>query len=391
MVRTQIVKGFRDFVGDEALKRAKIVEVVRREFELCGFEPVETPVIEFEDFVRGDNVGDDAVRDVYRLTDRGKRKLALRYEFTFQLKRLARNQKLPFKRYQVGDVFRDEPVREGRLRQFVQCDIDTVGSSLKDEAEILGVVDRVFRKLGISFKIYINNRKLINEILVAEGIKEKDREQVIREIDKLDKLSRKEVADNLRKFGAERVLKVFTGDEKSFVKYNFYNEIRELKRYCKMYGVGVEFRPYLARGLSYYTGSVFEVWSKDLNGSLAGGGAYLVGDVQSCGIAFGFEPICLLAKVEGEGVNVMILSFGEDVAAVELASKLRESGVSVSLILDKSVGKGLEYANAKKIRKVVIVGSDEAKAGKFKLKDMNEGSEKLVGGEELIRILRGDS
>ncbi len=384
MVRIQTVKGFRDFVGIDALKRAKILKIIREQFELYGFEPAETPIVEFEEFVVGDNKNDDAVRDVFKLEDRGKRKLALRYEFTFQLKRLAKNQKLPYKRFQIGSCFRDEPIREGRLRQFVQCDVDTVGSSVKDEAEILAIVDGVFKKLGISVKIYINNRKLINEILVSENVEEKNREQVIRELDKLDKLSEKEVADNLKKFGAEKLLKIFGGDEKSFEKYNFYREVKELKRYCKSFGVRVEFRPFLARGLSYYNGSVFEIWSKDLGVSLAGGGSYLVDKVQATGIAFGFEPICLLAKIEGDVTKVQVVSVDEDKTAIELAGKLRESGVSVNLILDKSVGKALEYANSKGIGKVVIVGKDEVARGKFKVKDMSSGDEEFFSKKEIL-------
>jgi histidyl-tRNA synthetase len=388
MVKKQLVKGFSDFVGADALKRAKIVDIIRKQFELYGFEPSETPVVEFEEFVRGENVSDEAVRDVFKLEDRGKRKLALRYEFTFQLKRLAKNQKLPYKRFQIGVVFRDEPVKEGRSRQFIQCDIDTVGSGLKDEAEILAVVSKVFEKLGISIKIYFNNRKLINEILVSEGVDEKNREQVIRELDKLDKLSEKDVADNLKKFGAEKLLKIFRGKGKDFEKYNFYKEIKELKKACKSYGVVPEFRPFLARGLSYYNGSVFEVWSKELNVSLAGGGSYLVGDVQATGIAFGFEPIYLLSKVEGDAAKVQVISIGEDVAAVGLAEKLREKGVSVNLVLDKSIGKAMEYANAKGIGKVVFVGKDEVVKEKFKVKDMKSGDESFLGESEIISLVQ---
>ena len=384
MVNNQTVKGFQDFIGKEASKRKKIKSIIEEQFELYGFEPAETPVIEYEEFVKGDNASDEAVRDVFKLEDRGKRKLALRYEFTFQLKRLAKNQKLPYRRFQIGYVFRDEPIRKGRSRQFIQCDVDTIGSTVKDEAEILAVVDGIFKKLGITVKIYINNRKLINEILVSEGIEERNREQVIRELDKLDKLSEKEVADNLKKLGAEKVLKIFMGKEKDFEKYNFYKDIKELKKFCKNYGVKVEFRPFLARGLAYYNGSVFEVWSKDLNASLAGGGNYLVDKIQSTGIAFGFEPIFLLSNVEGDAVEVQIISIGEDEAAIRLASNLREKGNSVNLILDKSIGKAMEYANAKGIGKVVFVGADEVKKGKFKVKDMKSGDEKFLLEKEIL-------
>jgi histidyl-tRNA synthetase len=386
MVNKQLVKGFQDFVGDEALKRAKIRKIILEQFELYGFEPAESPVIEYEEFVKGDNLNDGAVRDVFKLEDRGKRKLALRYEFTFQLKRLAKNQKLPYKRFQIGVVFRDEPIREGRSRQFIQCDVDTVGSSIKDEAEILAVVDGIFKKLGISVKIYINNRKLINEILVSENVAEKSREQVIRELDKLDKLSTKEVADSLKKFGVEKLLKIFTGAEKDFVKYNFYKEIKELKKYCKSYGVKVEFRPFLARGLSYYNGSVFEVWSNELNVSLAGGGSYLVDKVQACGIAFGFEPICLLSKIEGDKTKVQVISVGQDDEAIGLAEKLRKKRISVNLILDKSLGKSLDYANSKGIEKVVFIGADEIKKGKFKVKDMGSGKEEFLSEKDVLGV-----
>ncbi len=384
MVKTNTVKGFQDFIGKEALKRKKIKSIIEEQFELYGFEPAETPTIEFEEFVKGENASDEAVRDVFKLEDRGGRKLALRYEFTFQLKRLAKNQKLPYRRFQIGYVFRDEPIKKGRSRQFIQCDVDTIGSTVKDEAEILAVVDGIFKKLGITVKIYINNRKLINEILVSEEIEERNREQVIRELDKLDKLSEKEVADNLKKLGAEKVLKIFMGKEKDFEKYNFYKDVKELKKFCKNYGVKVEFRPFLARGLAYYNGSVFEVWSKDLNASLAGGGNYLVDKIQSTGIAFGFEPIFLLSNVEGDAVEVQIISIGEDEAAIRLASNLREKGTSVNLILDKSIGKAMEYANAKGIGKVVFVGADEVKKGKFKVKDMKSGDEKFLLEKEIL-------
>jgi len=112
------VKGFRDFSGEEAEKRKAIKEIIVEIFERYGFEPAETPIIEQEEFVRGENKQDEAVSDIFKLQDKGKRNLALRYEFTFQLKRLMKNKKLPYKRYQIGEVFRDEPISENRFRQF---------------------------------------------------------------------------------------------------------------------------------------------------------------------------------------------------------------------------------------------------------------------------------
>ncbi|MEJ2267570.1 MAG: ATP phosphoribosyltransferase regulatory subunit, partial [Nanoarchaeota archaeon] len=155
------IKGFRDYTGEEALKRKRIMNLIAETFERYGFEPAETPIIENEEFVRGENYNDEAVRDIFKLKDRGKRKLALRYEFTFQLKRLAKNKKLPYKRYEIGYNFRDEPIREGRTRQFIQCDADIIGSSIKDVAENIAMASEIMKKLGIENTIIVNNRKLL--------------------------------------------------------------------------------------------------------------------------------------------------------------------------------------------------------------------------------------
>ncbi|MEI7719224.1 MAG: ATP phosphoribosyltransferase regulatory subunit, partial [archaeon] len=141
---SETVKGFQDFLGEDAKKRERMIETIRNQFNLFGFEPAETPIVENEEFVRGKNQNDEAVRDIFSLEDRGKRKLALRFEFTFQLKRIAKNQKLPYKRYQIGYVFRDEPIRAGRLRQFIQCDADVIGSSLKEEAELMAMANNIY-------------------------------------------------------------------------------------------------------------------------------------------------------------------------------------------------------------------------------------------------------
>lgn len=385
-MKTQTVKGFQDFTGKEAQKRVKIKKIIQEQFELYGFEPAETPVMEFKEFVQSGNSNDEAVRDVFKLEDRGKRKLALRYEFTFQLKRIAKNQKLPYKRYQVGYNFRDEPIKKGRTRQFIQCDADIVGSSVKDEAECLKLGKNIFEKLDMPVKIYVNNRRLINEILVSEKVEEKNRDQVIRELDKLDKLSKKEVADNLKKLGAEKLLKIFGQSEKEFEKYNFYKEIKELKKICKTYGFKVEFKPFLARGLSYYNSTIFEIWSKELDVSLCGGGSYLIGDTQSTGITFGLEPIYLLSKIEGDRIKVQIISIGQDDESIQLAEKLRNKGISVNLLLDKSIGKAMDYANSKGIEKVIFIGKEEIAKKKFRVKDMKTGKEEFLSESNVLKV-----
>ena len=377
----ETVKGFKDFTGEEAVKRAAIKKILVDTFEKYGFEPAEAPIIEFEEFVKGDNKEDEAVSNIFKLEDKGKRKLALRYELTFQLKRLMKNKKLPYKRYQIGEGFRDEPVQGNRLRQFTSCDADIVGANIQDEAEILSMVKEFLEELKIKFTIYINNRKLMNEILDEFKIKEKDK--VIREIDKLDKLSAQEVQQNLKKFGAEKVIDIFKKEKKYFEKYKSYEEIKELKKYCKIYGVNVVFLPSLARGLSYYNGTVFEVKS-DIKETILGGGRYVFNGIQSIGFGVSIERLEIVSKIKPEKEKTLIISINEDKKAISISQKLREQGNKVEIFYNK-VSKALDYANSKGIDKVIFIGRDEVKKGKFKIRDMKSGREKLVSESELMK------
>ncbi len=373
-MNTELVKGFRDYTGEDAWKRAKIKEIMEKTFQSYGFEPAETPIIENEEFVVGENPNDEAVSDRYKLEDKGKRKLALRYEFTFQLKRIANNKKLPWKRYEIGPVFRDEPVSANRVRQLTQCDVDVIGSTLRDEAEVLKTFSEALKNLNIKFKIYVNNRKLLNEILDELKIEEKNKAQVIREIDKLDKLSKEEIKSNLKKLKAEKALDIFTKPESYFEKYSAYNEIKELKKFCREYKVDFEFAPFLARGLAYYNGSVFEIKTDKIKETICGGGSYMIKGIQATGISASIERLELLAKIEDGSEKYLVVSLDEDKKAIELGQKLRESGKIVSTFYGKP-SKALDYANSYKYGKVIFVGADEVKSGKFKVKDMISGRE----------------
>jgi len=376
---TEIVKGFRDFSGDEAEKRAEIKKILVETFERYGFEPAETPIVEYEEFVKGENPNDEAVSDIFKLKDKGKRDLALRYEFTFQLKRLAKNKKLPYKRYQIGEVFRDEPVSANRLRQFTQCDVDIVGVSnipAKDESEILALVNEVFDKLGIEAIILINNRKLLNEIL--EDLKiTKNKEQVLRELDKFDKLSEKEIRENLKKLKAEKLIDAVKKGEKYFSKFESYKEIISLIDYCRIYGFEIKFSPTIVRGLSYYNGTVFEIKTKGIKETIAGGGSYLFNGVQCTGISFGLDRVSMLGKIKNTKEKFLVVSLEQDKEAIKLAQKLRQKGEKVLVYYGKP-SKALEYANSKNIEKVIFVGEKEVKAKKFKVKDMGTGKESVL-------------
>ncbi len=376
-MNTETIKGFKDYTGEEAQKRTEIRRILIENFEKYGFEPAETPIIENEEFVRGENKEDEAVSDIFKLQDRGKRKLALRYEFTFQLKRIAKNRKLPYKRYEIGEVFRDEPTSLNRFRQFTQCDADVVGSSVKDEAEILSLTNDVFKNLGIKPIILVNNRKLLNEIIESEGIKEKDKDQVLREIDKFDKLPEKEIITNLKKYKADKILSNLKKGEIYFKKFKAYDEILELIKYCNYYNVKVLFSPTIVRGLSYYNGSVFEIKAEGVKETICAGGSYIFNGIQCTGISFGLSRIDSLAKIKIEKEKYLIVSLDKDKEAINLVKKLREQNKTVEIFYGKPT-KALDYANSYKINKVIFVGEKEVKEKKFKIKDMDTGKESLL-------------
>lgn len=381
---SETVKGFKDYTGEEARKRAEIRKILVNTFEKYNFEPAETPLIEYREFVQGENKQDEAVSDIFRLKDKGERDLALRYEFTFQLKRLMQNKKLPYKRYQIGEVFRDEPVTANRFRQFLQCDVDVVGSKIRDEVDILALAKEILSKIGIKFVIYFNNRKLLNEILNKEGVREEDKVSVIKEIDKLDKLSELEVKENLKKYNAEKVLEIFKKPESYFVKYDSYKEIKEFIDYLNLYKVEAKFSPSLARGLSYYNGTVFEIKTDKMKETICGGGSYEFNGVQCTGISFGLDRLAMLANFSFSRNSVLVVSLDEDKQAIKIAELLRQRGDAVSIYYGKP-SKALEYANSWNIKQVIFVGAQEVKSKKFKVKDMVTGKEKTITLEKITK------
>ncbi len=375
-MKTDTIKGFRDYDGKEAEKKAVVREVIRQTFERYGFGPVETPIIESEEFVKGDNENDEAVSDIYKLKDKGNRKLALRYEFTFQLKRLMRNKKLPFKRYQIGEVFRNEPVAGNRLRQFTQCDADVAGSTIKDEAELLAMTSEILKNLGIDFVILFNNRGLLNEVLDDLKIK-KNREAIMKELDKLDKQALQMTQNNLAKLGAGNLLEAINQGEKYFAKFNSYREVISLIEYCKLYGIKIKFAPSLVRGLSYYNGSVFEIKTKKMREAIVAGGSFKFNDVQCTGVSFGLERLCAVANLVVNLEKYLVVSLEQDRQAIALAQKLRRQNKIVSMYYGKPA-KALEYADSYGFQKVIFVGEREVKQKRFKVKVMKTGREVVL-------------
>jgi histidyl-tRNA synthetase len=372
----EIPKGSNDFVGKDAEKFSLIKEITKQTFEKYNFQEIQTPVIEFEEFVKGPDSAqnDEVISDIFKLKDKGNRKLALRYEFTFQLKRIAKNQKTPFKRFQIGPVFRDEPVQGNRLRQFTQCDIDTVGSTIKDEAEILAATKDILDSLKIPSVINVNNRKLLNEILDELGIKKK--EEALRELDKLDKLPISEVKKNLKSLEAEKLMDIMAKPQTYFKKYKAFSEIEELAKYCSYYGFKIRFQPSLARGLSYYKGNVFEIKSK-IKETICGGGTYEIDRIQSTGISFSIERLMAVTNIIIDIDKILIVSLDQDKQTIELSNKLRKQGKNASIFFGKP-SKALQYANSYGIKKVIFVGKKEVQQKKLIIKDLKTGKQKAL-------------
>jgi histidyl-tRNA synthetase len=204
----------------------------------------------------------------------------------------------------------------------------------------------------------------------SEKIKEEDRMQVIKEIDKLDKLTEKEVKENLKKYKAENLLDIFKKPESFFEKYKAYSEVQELQKYCNFYGINFEFSPTLARGLSYYNGTIFEFKSKEMKETIGAGGAYLVNDIQSIGVSFGLDRVSQLAtKLNHTERGVVIVSLGQDEEAIKIMQKLREKGILSELWGGKGLSKALEYANSYNMPYVIFIGEEELKQKKVKLKN----------------------
>jgi len=423
-MKLQIPKGTRDFKQEEAIVRNKIVATLKDVFELYGYGPLETPVFEKFDVLASKYAGgEEILKETFKLKDQGKRELGLRYDLTVPLCRfigMNPNVKLPFKRYQIGEVFRDGPVERARYRQFTQCDVDIVGNNnMSADAEIIALTARAFKKLDFDAVIKVNNRKLLNELLKNAGVKKDKLETVILTIDKLEKfgletvkkeLKQKKVNDkiikkivnilNIKGNNKERINKV-----KKLVKNSEgLKEIEDLFSLLKILNINAEFDVSLARGLAYYTGTVIEVFlknSKVKTSVCAGGrfdeiiGSFLgKGEYPAVGISFGLDRIYdTFVEKNKEGqktvTKVYIVPINTFKESLKIAQELRNENIKVDIDLSgKGPSKNLKYADSLDIPYVLFIGQEELKQNKVKLRDMKTGNEKLISAEELVVLLQ---
>ncbi len=429
-MKLERAKGTRDFGPREVMLRQKVINKLSNVFQVYGYSPIETPLLEKEEIMSAKcSAGEesDAMKELFLLTDQGNRKLGLRYELTFQLARyIGMNQqlKLPFKRYQIGRVFRDGPIKLGRYREFWQCDVDIVGcEGLIADAEVISVLKKGFEELDLDVFIEINNRVLLNDILNYFGIRESVQQSVLISLDKLKKVGVEGVQKELVSKGIEddlvtKLLNLFSfgksnSDILDFIsakigETNGVIQLRQLFYLLEKFNVDVVFNPSLARGLAYYTGPIFEVFLTDskISSSVAGGGRWdkMIGDflgiekqIPATGVSFGLEPITEELKLKNKSckdsvTDVFIIPVGDlKDECIRIINFLRENGIKSDMDLNgKSISKNLDYADKYGIPFVIFVGENEISMDKLKLKAMFTGEDFLVSLNECIDIIKGD-
>ncbi len=422
----QNVKGGYDFLPKEQRIRNYINDILKETFLEYGYLPIETSILCYYDMLAGKyDENNDILKEIYKLTDQGGRKLGLRYDLTVPFaKFIALNKnslKMPFKRYEIAKVFRDGPVKVGRDREFTQCDVDVVGIGGElIEAELLSLYYKAFTKLGIEIKIKYNSRNLMRGLVSNTGIDSDLISSVITIIDKKDKITPEEFAKYLTEIGLSKESITSLSEDFSLnlealeQKYKDTNnleiskglqELRELTNYIEAIDLKeiCIFDSTLARGQDYYTGNVFEVYEKNgkLSSSIGGGGRYdkmiteFIDDGEiypAVGVSFGLTSIFELLKDKEEfktssNLDIYIIPLNTPKESLKLANSLRDLGFIVDIEMnDKKLKKSLDYANKENIPYVIILGEDEIKNGEFKIKNMQKKEEYTINIDNLSLI-----
>jgi len=395
----QTLKGFRDFLPEQAKKRQLLVAKIKEIFELWGYEPLETPTLESASLFEG-QIGEDE-KLFFKFKDQGDRDVALRYDQTVPTARVLaqyRNKlKLPFKRYQIQSAYRAEKPQKGRYREFLQADADIFGvESPTADAEVIALSLDIYRKLGFkNAKVLINDRSLLKDfpykaIVAIDKIKKIGKEGVIKEI----------VSNKISLGKAKEYLSIIEN-----LKPNA--TIQTILDYLKNMGFDenwYEFDPTIARSFAYSSGPIWEVVIPEYSvGSVLGGERYdnLIESISgvkipATGFGLGFDRTLEAAEIVGLIPNsvaiatVLVTIFSKKLLpnSLDLAKKLRDEGIKVDIYSKDSakIGAQLKYANDKKIPFVIIVGPDEAKSDEVTIKNMKSGEEKKVQMDKVTKI-----
>lgn len=425
----QTLKGFRDFLPSQMRIRTHVMNTIRKHFERFGYEQLETPTLEYDEVLTGKYGEDEKL--MYRFTDHGGRKVAMKYDLTVPAARvMAQHQStipLPFKRYQMQPVWRADNTQRGRYRELWQCDADTFGStSVVAEAEWLTMGQEILTELSFNnFHCAINNRKLLNSIVRSAGGTQDEFVPIAISIDKLDKIGWDGVVDEMEKRNIpsatiQKVKSFLDFDGSNNEKINHFKKIvsndsegsigiDELTlaiQIAKDFGAlekHIQFNPQIVRGLSYYTGIVWEWQIPEGNiGSVGGGGRYdnLIGmfigkNIPAAGGSFGIERLIdILSDKNYEALNnnktILITQFDDtnNSKVKELATNLRQIGFSVTYYPEiVKLEKQLKYADQKNIRFVMIYGPDEVQSEQIQIKDLSSRQQTKVQLSQVIEWL----
>ena len=419
------VKGSADYGSTEQSIRGYISETLKEIFEKYGYKPLSTSILCYYDLLALKYDEDkDILNEIYKVSDQANRKLALRYDLTVPFaKYIATNPniKLPYKRYEIGKVFRDGPVKKGRVREFIQCDVDSVGiEGQMIEAELISLFVEGYKKLGIDIVIKYNNRKLMSGLIEICNIPQEKIEQTITIIDKFEKLTKEEIKEQFIEIGLkeeniENLIKYLNLDFEE-ISNRFRNtqnkylqegikEISELNSYIESLELTkkVKFTPTLARGQEYYTGTVFEVYDVEENVkcSIGGGGRYdkiigeFIGDGKeypAVGISFGLDTIYEILKIKNEinnkRISVFIIPMNNKIESLKIAESLRKQNINVDIEMNnRKLKKSLDYANKDNIPFVIILGEDELKENKVIIRSMKTNSQITVDIDKIVENL----
>ena len=455
MIKPSIPKGTRDFLPEQMLRRQYVINIIKTVFEKYGYQPLETPSIEKLDVLSG-KYGEEGDQLMFKILKRGTGiekvgkkiqefsitkfrdivDLGLRYDLTVPLCRvIAMYQNeitLPFKRYQIQPVWRGDRPQKGRYREFFQCDADNVGSaSMMADAETITIINEILTILGFEkFKIKINNRKILTGIVEYSGVNVNRGIDVCIAIDKFEKIGidgvkkellQREIPDN----AINKILPILEikGDSKNILNdvsqllsvseigAEGVEEIKELISYLKSMGIAEEnyiVDLYLARGLTYYTGPIFEsVVEEPKIGSLTGGGRYdeLIGmfsgnNIPATGTTLGIERIIdVMTELDmmpdtKTSTKVLVTVFSDETkdASIKLVQKLRTAGVNSEIFFETGgLKKQFKYANKLGIPYVVVMGPDEIDKNEASLKDMKSGEQNQLPIDKIISILKINS
>lgn len=411
MTQLQTLKGFRDFLPKEKRQRDLVMQKIIEVFQRFGFEPLETPTLEYKETIMG-KYGAEADKLVYQFRDNGDREVALRYDQTVPTARvIAQNQQelgLPFRRYQTQNVFRADKPQRGRYREFTQCDIDIFGSTSSiADAEILATTFAAYKSIGFTqIELRVNDRQVLIETLSPFATEQVGVFSIIQSIDKLDKMPPEAIVEEL-------VRKGLTRDQSEGVLVAIQSaapseNLAEIFTMAERLGVeqrSLVFSPTTARGLDYYTGMIFEVILPGFTaGSVGGGGRYdklidqLSGnDIPAVGMAFGFDRTVDAAvelgildeQLQAKSVFVTIFSQELQPISAEIATKLRMAGVTTELALSADkLGKQFKYADRRGARFAIVIGPEEAALDSVVVKDLKTGEQEAVTRPDLLTFLQ---